>query len=180
MHHDRTHASPHRFDRGLLWAFDGCGRGFRVVDDWEICRMKTSAAGLKAIMQREGVRLGAYRDSRGLLTIGCGHLTNDYFRVSPGMVISQQKAMDLLAHDLGQVEATINAVLPNVALQQYQFDALASLGFNIGCGGLSHSSVAHFCRQRQFVQAGDAFLMWVHPPELRGRRESERRQFLGA
>ena len=141
--------------------------------------MKTSAAGLKAIMQREGVRLGAYRASRGLWTIGCGHLTNDYFRVSPGMVISQQKAMDLLAHDLGQVEATINAVC-KVPLQQWQFDALASLGFNIGCGGLAHSTVMHYVNAMAFPQAADAFMNWCHPPELRGRRESERRQFLGA
>ena len=142
--------------------------------------MKTSPAGLKAIEQREGVRLGAYRDSRGLLTIGCGHLSNDYFRVSPGMVISQQKAMDLLAHDLGEVEATINAALPGMTLQQYQFDALASLGFNIGCSGLAHSSVIHFCRLARFPTAADAFLQWVHPAVLRGRREAERKQFLGA
>lgn len=35
--------------------------------------MNTSDAGRKAIMQREGVRLTAYRDSVGILTIGVGH-----------------------------------------------------------------------------------------------------------
>jgi lysozyme len=141
--------------------------------------MRTSTKGIKMIEQREGIRLGAYRDSRGLWTIGVGHLSDAYFHVSPGMVISEAKALDLLAHDLGEVEATIAHVV-KVPLQQWQFDALASLGYNIGCGGLAHSTVVHFVNAKSFTQAADAFMNWVHPPELRGRRESERRQFLGA
>lgn len=140
--------------------------------------MKTSANGIKLIEQREGVRHGAYKDSRGLWTIGVGHLSNDYFRVSPGMIISEAKALDLLAHDLGDVEDTINRAV-KVPLQQYQFDALASFGFNIGCGGLAHSSVVHFVNLKMFPHAGEAFLAWRHPAALYGRRQSERRQFLG-
>ena len=141
--------------------------------------MKTSAKGIKLIEQREGVRHGAYRDSRGLWTIGVGHLSDAYFRVSPGMMISEAKALDLLAHDLGEVEDTINRAV-HVPLQQCQFDALASLGYNIGCGGLAHSSVVHFVNLKMFTQAADAFMAWCHPAVLRGRRESERKQFLGA
>ena len=141
--------------------------------------MKTSAKGIKLIEQREGVRHRAYRDSRGLLTIGCGHLSNAYFHVSPGMIISDAKVDELLAHDLGEVEDMINRKV-QVPLQQYQFDALASLGFNIGCAGLAHSSVVRFANLKMFTQAADAFLAWCHPPVLRGRRESERKQFLGA
>ncbi len=140
--------------------------------------MKTSQRGLVLIKEREGVRHGAYQDSRGLWTIGIGHLSDAYFRVSPGMIISEAKALELLAHDLGAVEDVINRKV-QVPLQQYQFDALASLGFNIGCGGLAHSSVVHFVNLKMFTQAGDAFMAWRHPVVLRGRRESERRQFLG-
>lgn len=141
--------------------------------------MRTSPQGVKLIEQREGVRLGAYRDSRGLWTIGVGHLSNSYFPVHAGMMISEAKALDLLAHDLQQVEETIDRVV-KVPLQQYQFDALASLGYNIGCEGLQHSTVIHFINLKAFAQAADAFMQWVHPAVLRGRRESERRQFLGA
>jgi len=35
--------------------------------------MKTSATGRLALMQREGVRLHAYQDERGIVTIGVGH-----------------------------------------------------------------------------------------------------------
>ena len=140
--------------------------------------MKTSPKGVKLIEQREGVRLGAYRDSRGLWTIGVGHLSNDYFRVHPGQIISQAKALELFAHDLGEVEATLDKCLKRT-VNQSQFDALASLGYNIGCGGLAHSSVVHWINSGNMQHAADAFMQWVHPAVLRGRRESERKQFLG-
>ena len=140
--------------------------------------MKTSAEGLAWITRREGIRLGAYRDSRGLWTIGVGHLTNEYFPVHPGQIIGKATALDLLAHDLAEVEATINRCV-KVPLQQYEFDALASLGYNIGVGGLRGSAVVHFVNTGHPVQAADAFRHWEHPAELKARRESERRQFLG-
>ena len=142
-------------------------------------KLKTSQAGVKLIMEREGVRLGAYRDSRGLWTIGVGHLTDSYFPVKPGALITKQQAMDLLAHDLGLVEDVINKAA-KVQLKQGQFDALASLGYNIGCGGLAHSAVMHFVNANAMGSAAAAFMNWVHPEELRARRESERRQFMGA
>jgi GH24 family phage-related lysozyme (muramidase) len=37
--------------------------------------MRTSAAGRKAVAQREGNELTAYLDSVGILTIGVGHTT---------------------------------------------------------------------------------------------------------
>ena len=40
--------------------------------------MKTSSCGLAVLEAREGDKLQAYRDSRGLWTIGVGHLTNAY------------------------------------------------------------------------------------------------------
>src|ERR1019366_7350228 len=141
---------------------------------WKGKEMKTSAKGVKLIEQREGVRRGAYRDARGLWTIGVGHFSDAYFHVSPGMIISDARALDLLVHDLSEVEETINKAV-KVHLQQYQFDALASLGYNIGCGGLAHSTVVHFVNLKMFTQAADAFMAWCHPTVLRGRRENERR-----
>ena len=139
--------------------------------------MKTSPEGVAAIAQREGERLAAYRDSRGLWTIGVGHLTNAFFKVFPGLRITRQKEMELLAHDLGEVEATINRYV-TVPLTQNQFDALASLGYNIGCGGLAHSSVVRYLNAHDYKSAANAFMAWIKPAVLRGRRISERAQFL--
>jgi lysozyme len=139
---------------------------------------QTSQAGVARISEREGFRLVAYPDTRGLWTIGVGHLSNDYFPVTPGLTITRKKALELLAHDLKEVENTINACVC-VDLTQNQFDALASLGFNIGCAGLAHSSVIHRLNAGDYQGAAAAFMMWVHPPELTNRRAGEMQQFLG-
>lgn len=140
--------------------------------------MKTSADGLDRLRRREGEKLVAYRDSRGLWTIGVGHLSNAFFRVFPGLRITRPQETKLLAHDVGSVEATINACV-KVPLKQYEFDALVSLGYNIGCGGLSHSAVVHYLNNGRRDMAAAAFLAWCHPPELKGRREDEMLQFQG-
>ena len=139
--------------------------------------MKTSPAGITVLAQREGERLTAYRDSRGLWTIGVGHLTNAFFKVFPGLRITREKEMELLAHDLGEVEATINRCV-KVPMTQNQFDAMASLGYNIGCGGLAHSSVVRNLNAGKINAAADAFMAWCHPSVLIGRRKAERIQFL--
>jgi lysozyme len=140
--------------------------------------MKISQLGLLALEQREGRRLKAYPDSRGLWTIGVGHLTNAYFRVFPGQQITEEQVLKLLAHDVQSVEDTIN-VCVHRPLTQYQFDALVSLGYNIGVGGLSHSAVVHFINAGDFKSAAEAFMNWVHPAVLVNRRKGEMAQFLG-
>jgi lysozyme len=142
--------------------------------------MKTSAAGRKALEQREGCRLTAYKDSVGYWTIGYGHAETSGTPPIPrkGMKITAQQADELLTVDLARYEDTINRAV-TVPLTQAQFDACLSLCFNIGQRGFAHSTVVARLNRKDYQGAADAFLMWQHPPELRGRRESERRQFLG-
>ncbi len=140
--------------------------------------MRTSPQGLKRLEEREGDRLKAYPDSRGFWTIGIGHLSNAYFRVFRGETITKQKEMDLLAHDVESVEAAINACV-HQRLSQCQFDALVSLGYNIGVGGLAHSAVVHYINAGRMDLAAGAFMQWVHPASLTGRRRSEVQQFEG-
>ena len=140
--------------------------------------MKTSAYGLLLLEEREGDRLQAYPDSRGLWTIGIGHLSNAFFRVFPGLRITKRQEMNLLAHDVASVEAAINSCV-GVDLKQCQFDALVSLGYNIGVGGLTHSAVVHHINEGRMDLAAKAFMEWVHPPELRARRVGEVQQFEG-
>ena len=72
--------------------------------------MKTSAQGRAAIERREGRRLSAYRDSRGIWTIGVGHAATGLPpRPSAGMTISEAACDALLAADLAPVEAVIAA-----------------------------------------------------------------------
>ncbi len=137
-----------------------------------------SAAGRAALLAREGCRLEAYLDSVGVPTIGVGHTG----RAGPpavalGMRITQAQADAILARDLAPFEAAVDRAVPAGATVN-QFDACVSLAFNIGVGGFTGSTVVHKFGAGDPAGAADAFLMWMHPPELRQRRNGERAQFL--
>lgn len=142
--------------------------------------MRTSAAGRALIEAREGRRLSAYHDSQGVLTIGVGHTG----RMAPpvvtsGMTVSEAQCDAMLAADLTPVEDAINAAV-RVPLSQNEFDALVSLGFNIGVPALRRSRVIAQINLGDFAAAADAFLLWSKPPDLKPRRRAERAQFRSA
>lgn len=94
--------------------------------------MKTSKNGIALITSSEGLRLKAYKDATGTLTIGYGHTNDVYF----GQVITEDQALAYLASDLVHVENAINKY--GFKLNQNQFDALVDLLFNTGTGVLSN------------------------------------------
>ena len=93
----------------------------------------------------EGCRLEAYRDTVNVLTVGFGHTGSD---VIPGMVITQEEALNLLAQDLG---AAYNGVkrLIKANLSDDQYMALIDFTFNLGSGTLQRSTL------RQRLNRGD-------------------------
>ena len=139
--------------------------------------MKTSAAGRVLITQREGRCLTAYHDTRGILTIGVGHVDMSPPKVTPGMRITEGECDAMLAADLAPVERAIGAAV-KVQVSQNEFDAMASLGFNIGVGGLKGSSVVKRLNMGDVHGAAQAFMNWCKPAELTGRRRAEQAQFL--
>ena len=140
--------------------------------------MKTSLAGVAAIRQREGCRLTAYRDVVGVWTIGVGHTGRATPpAVTAGMTIIQAQADAMLAADLAPFEAAINKAVAR-PMTQNQFDAMASLAFNIGAGGFLGSTVVRKFNAGDPAGAADAFLLWEKPAALRARRIGERAQFL--
>ena len=136
-----------------------------------------SPAGRAAIRQREGFSLVAYRDSKGIPTIGVGHVDATLPVTTMGMRITSAQVDTLLAADLAIFEQAI-AKAVRVALTQAQGDALASLAFNIGAKGFSGSTVVKRLNAGDYQGAADAFLMWEKPAVLKARREAERAQFL--
>jgi lysozyme len=140
--------------------------------------MKTSAMGREAIALREGRVLQAYRDTRGILTIGVGHTSAAGPPVvTEGMVITLTECDQILSRDLATFEDAVNGAV-RVAISQNAFDACVSLAFNIGAPGFVGSSVVRDINAGNMQAAADAFLLWDHPPELLGRRKGERAQFL--
>src|SRR6185437_4432841 len=74
--------------------------------------MDISPEGLVALAGREGVRTLAYRDTRGIWTIGIGH-TGSAGPPHPceGMEITHQQALDLFREDLKQYVAAVNGAV---------------------------------------------------------------------
>lgn len=77
----------------------------------------------------EGLKLKAYQDGVGILTIGFGHT----YGVKAGDVITEEQAELLLEADLTEAERQVNYYV-RVPLTQNEFDAMVSLIFNVGPG----------------------------------------------
>lgn len=97
--------------------------------------MKASNTLVEGVKRFEGLRLTAYRDSGGLPTIGYGTTKG----VKMGMVITAQKAEEMLRADLAGAENSVNALKLN--LKQGQFDALVDFVYNLGIGNLKSSTL---------------------------------------
>lgn len=94
--------------------------------------MKTSTAGLAALVADEGEVLTAYRDVVGVWTIGVG-LTAASGLITPkeGMTITRAESRRLLALALDQkYEPSVRAMLPDAF--QHEFDGAVSFHYNTG------------------------------------------------
>ena len=140
--------------------------------------MKTTEKLLTKLMVFEGLKLKAYRDAAGVLTIGYGHTGKD---VREGDRISAYWAKELLVKDIEAVERAVDAL--GVARTLGQLDALVSLAFNIGVGRLKGSTLLKVIRDGGSKAAiKKEFKRWVFAggKKLRGlelRREWETRRF---
>lgn len=138
--------------------------------------MKTSERGIKAIAIREGEVLHGYKDSKGLLTVGVGHLVLPGEPYKLHQPITKEESRRLLTQDLKEAENAVNGSV-KVRLAQHQFDALVSLTVNIGSAGFRRSSVVRRLNAKDYDGAAKAILMWNKPPEIQRRRHTEYDQF---
>ena len=140
---------------------------------------KTGRNGIDLIRAREGTVLSVYLDSRGLPTVGTGHLVRYADGLKLGDHITEDRAEKFLENDLGIAEAAVNRYCPDLPTQN-AFDALVDFTFNEGTGNL-----------RQLVQNADGVPTVIaehfshytrsgtdHPRGLRIRRALERDLFL--
>lgn len=118
-------------------------------------QLRTSRQGLELIKSFEGFRPTAVRLPDGRWTIGHGHVRS----AREGVTISAKDAEDLLRFDLRTVEqAIIDGVL--TPLNQNQFDALASLVFNISPGQFRDSSLLRRLNSGDHLAAAAEFEDW--------------------
>lgn len=148
--------------------------------------MQTSENGVKAIIAFEGIELNAYRCPAGVWTIGVGHTGNvDGKPIAKGLLITHEKAMELLRGDLENIEKFIDEQPFANKLTQGQFDALVSFVFNVGTAAFQASTM---CRKlcSCVASASEEFNRWVYGtingkkvklPGLVARRKREREMF---
>ena len=141
--------------------------------------MAIAQSTLDYITKEEGSRNKAYKDSKGLWTIGVGHLIKPDEPHLLTATLSDQEVKDLLKSDLKWCSEAVESAV-RVPLNQNQFDALYSLCFNIGETNFKKSTVVRKLNQNDYQGAADAILMWNKPAVLEKRRKRERDLFLGA
>lgn len=84
----------------------------------------------------KGFILKVYKDSRGLPTVGAGHLVVAGDKLKVADKITEKRAKQLLTGDLATAESAVNKSV-KVPMHQYEYDALVSLTFNTGAHGAS-------------------------------------------
>lgn len=140
--------------------------------------IRIGSAGIALIKRFEGLRLYAYSDPVGIITIGYGHTKT----ARKGQAINEEKAESLLREDLLGFERCISQNV-DVPLSQEQFDALVSFAFNVGCGAFGDSTLLRKLNNLDYSGAADEFPRWnkaggavLHG--LTRRRNAERGLFL--
>jgi lysozyme len=116
-----------------------------------------SRNGIELIKHFEGCELTAYKCPADVWTVGYGHTGSD---VLPRMVITKEKANQLLARDVERFEHGVN-LRAKVDLNQGQFDALVSFAYNLGLGALERSTLLKLVNAGRFDAAAGEFGKWV-------------------
>lgn len=118
--------------------------------------MKSSNYARNMIKYFEGLKLSAYRDAAGYVTIGYGHRTSNALEV-----ITPEEAETLFNFDIQRVEALVSRYR-NINTQG-RFDALCSFVYNLGPSRYASSTL------RKLIEAGapehaimEQFLKWTY------------------
>lgn len=114
--------------------------------------------GINLVELSEGVRLTAYRDDVGVLTIGYGHTGPDVYE---GQTITKMEADQLLMHDVRSAERDVHAMV-KVPLNQPKYDALVDFVFNLGGPALHGSTLLRLLNAGDYAGADAEFKKWDH------------------
>lgn len=139
---------------------------------------RTGKRGITLIKIFEGLRTTAYKCPAQKWTIGYGHTRT----AEPGMLITEEEAVDLLQKDLEFFEAGVRKAV-DVKITQNQFDALVSFAFNVGLGNFRKSTLLKKLNKGDDWGASQEFVRWKYSngkvlPGLLRRRRAERELFM--
>lgn len=139
---------------------------------------KINQLGLSLLERAEGLRLKAYADVGGRLTIGYGHTGSD---VLPDSFITEAHAEELLNDDLREAISAVNHLV-RVTLTLNQFSALVCFVYNVGQTNFQRSTMCRLLNEGDYAGAASEFLRWdkvkgVQYSGLTARRRAEKALF---
>ena len=117
--------------------------------------MQVSENGYALIRRFEGLRLTAYRDVAGVVTIGYGTTRG----VKMGMTITKAEAERLMQEDVARFDGYLEDLV-KVPLNQNQYDALACFVYNLGPANLESSTLLRVLNEGKYDEAGQQFKRW--------------------
>ena len=118
--------------------------------------MKISNHGVAFIKTFEALRLDAYLDGGGVLTIGYGHTGPE---VKKGDHISLAQSETLLRADLQWAEKAVNDAV-KVAVTQDVYDSLCSFVFNTGRKAFEDSTLLKLLNASDYIGACAELAKW--------------------
>jgi len=122
------------------------------------------------LIRDEDLRLKAYRDTVGKLTIGVGRNLDD-------RGISKEEAIFMLMNDIAKVRAELEAALPWIdKISPIRQAVLMNMAFNMGIGGLlQFRNTLKFIEQGNFAEASKGMLnsLWAKQVGQRAVRLSQ-------
>ncbi len=134
--------------------------------------------GLTFLTLLEGFKNKMYRDSKGLPTIGVGHLILPTEKHLLTKTLSTPEIKTLLNTDLDRFEKIVKDSI-KVPINAHQKDALVAIAFNIGKEGFRTSSlVKKINAKAPPSEIIKGFSAWSKPAVLKERRAKEARLFL--
>lgn len=131
--------------------------------------MTLDSKGIAFIKAREALRTAAYKDSKGIATIGYGTTIYPNGRkVRIGDVCTTEQADAYFLYDSHKFENAVSQLvvnMPSIPLTQNQFNALVSITYNIGEGqkGLAGSTLlkrVNSTDRNNKELISEAFLRW--------------------
>ncbi len=119
--------------------------------------------GLMHVATMEGFKGKPYKCSAGVLTIGYGSTTyidkdGKEKPIKEGMVVTKEKALEMLAMKLKKVEDELKVGLKGIDLPDKAFQALKSLAYNVGTNAVLGSRCVKALRARDYEKARFEFL----------------------
>ena len=140
--------------------------------------MKTSLDGLCELASHEAIVPMPYYDSQNVLTFGIGHTASagspDPATLPMGEEQHLSLVMETFVKDIRDCEARVNRAV-KVPIEQHEFDALVSFDFNTG--GIFRARLTKLLNEGDRAGAADAFMGWLKPKEIEGRRKAEQALF---